>query len=420
MMDSYYFNSSTILKYLRKVLNEINTEYVDSGLRAGFIMKRFAQKYKIRKSIAVKLVLLCFLKDIGCYYQYEKIDVANPMKAAASTYTFLKHCSPLKETAKALLFYNSKYIPNLDSEDYYCGQLISLINQVVLYVYQEYTIEEIEQLLTIDNKDKFDSEQVYQLIKLLKEEPDILDKLWQKNSLFVHEVGAFIQNANYSEEELISYIDMTNFAFEFHNNETLGHTVTTAIIAKELSKLSKLTETQISTIYFAALVHDIGKIKVPRKILCAPYKLEGNELTEMRYHVNYTKEILEGCFSYKIVEIASNHHEMLDGSGYPKGLKALDLSIGDKIIAIADIASALYCKRSYKESYPEEKIIEILLDKVEQGKIDRRLTNHFINNISSIMKLAKEKESIVLKQYNEMKEEYDALIESDSLCKFFN
>ena len=140
----------------------------------------------------------------------------------------------------------------------------------------------------------------------------------------------------------------------------------------------------------------------------------------MRYHVNYTKEILEGCFSYKIVEIASNHHEMLDGSGYPKGLKALDLSIGDKIIAIADIASALYCKRSYKESYPEEKIIEILLDKVEQGKIDRRLTNHFINNISSIMKLAKEKESIVLKQYNEMKEEYDALIESDSLCKFFN
>ena len=383
-------------------------------------MKRFAQKYKIRKSIAVKLVLLCFLKDIGCYYQYEKIDVANPMKAAASTYTFLKHCSPLKETAKALLFYNSKYIPNLDSEDYYCGQLISLINQVVLYVYQEYTIEEIEQFLTVDNKDKFDSEQVYQLIKLLKEEPDILDKLWQRNSLFVHEVGAFIQNANYSEEELISYIDMTNFAFEFHNNETLGHTVTTAIIAKELSKLSKLTETQISTIYFAALVHDIGKIKVPRKILCAPYKLEGNELTEMRYHVNYTKEILEGCFSYKIVEIASNHHEMLDGSGYPKGLKALDLSIGDKIIAIADIASALYCKRSYKESYPEEKIIEILLDKVEQGKIDRRLTNHFINNISSIMKLAKEKESIVLKQYNEMKEEYDALIESDSLCKFFN
>ena len=80
----------------------------------------------------------------------------------------------------------------------------------------------------------------------------------------------------------------------------------------------------------------------------------------MTFIDKYTKEILEGSFSYKIVEIASNHHEKLDGSGYPKGLKSIDLSIGDKIIAVADIASALYCRRSYKASFSTDKIIEIL------------------------------------------------------------
>lgn len=419
-MEAYYYNSSTILKYLRKVLNEINTEYVDSGLRAGFIMKRFAQRYKFNQKAAAKLVLLCFLKDIGCYYQDGNIDKNNKAYAAASTYTFLKHCSPLKDSAKPLLFYNAKYIEDLESEDYYCGLLISLINQVVIYVYQEYTIDEIEKMIRADTENRFHPIQVDELITLLREEEDILDRLWQRNSLFVHETGAYIQNAEYTDEELLSYIDMTNFAFEFHNHETLAHTVTTAIIAKELAKLSRLTQNQIDTIYFAALVHDIGKIRIPISILCSPNKLEGEDLREMRNHVIYTKEILEGSFSYKIIDIASNHHEMIDGSGYPRGLTAVDMSIGDKIIGVADIASALYCKRSYKASFSQEKITSILLGDAQKGRLDKRIVNHFINNIDEIMGLAKEREAVVLKAYDDMKEEYSALIESESLMKFFN
>ena len=83
-MESYYYNSSTILRYLRKVLNEIHKDYVDSGLRAGFIMKRFAQKYKLNSEIAVRLVLLCMLQDIGCFYQDGNIPKDNPALSAAS------------------------------------------------------------------------------------------------------------------------------------------------------------------------------------------------------------------------------------------------------------------------------------------------------------------------------------------------
>ncbi len=418
-MESYYYNSSTVLKYLRKVLNEIHKDYVDSGIRAGFIMKRYANKYRFNPNAAAKLVLLCILKDIGCFYQDGNIPKDNYALASASSYTFLKHCSPLKDAAKPLLFYNAKYMPDIESDEYYCGLLITLINQVVRYVFEEYTLDEIEELLKKDNSGRYHPDQIKKLIKLLRDEEDILEKLNQKNSIFIHETCSFVQNAEYSDEELLSYIDMTNFAFEFHNHETLAHTITTAVIARELAKLSRLSESQINCIHLAALVHDIGKIRVPVSILCHPGRLEGEALSEMRNHVVYTREILEGSFSYKIVEIAANHHERLDGSGYPRGLKAIDLSIGDKIIGVADVASALYCKRSYKDSFSEEKIIEILESDAKNNKLDSRIVNHFIDHINEIMSLAKEKESLVLQSYEEMKKEYEALSNSEQLNKFF-
>lgn len=419
-MENYYYNSSTIIKYLRKVLNEINRTYVDAGLRVGFIMKRYGEKYHFNPQINAKLVLLCILKDIGSFYQDEIIAKEDFASRAASSYTFLKHCSPLGDAAKPLLFYNSKYMPEIDSDDYYCGQLITLIDKVVQYNYEEYTLDEMEGLLKSDGSGKFNPVQIKNIIKLLRDDEDILEKLNQKNSLFIHEVSSFVQNAKYSDEELLQYIDMTNYAFEFHNHETLAHTVTTAEIAKHLAKFSRLTENQINCIYLAALVHDIGKIRIPVSILCHPGRLEGDMLKEMKNHVVYTKEILEGSFSYLIVEIAANHHEKLDGSGYPKGLREIDLSISDKIIAVADIASALYCKRSYKDRLPSDKIIDILSSDAKAGKIDLRIVNHLINNYDEIMQAAKIKEDIVLNAYQNMKQEYEALSKSTQLKKFFD
>lgn len=419
-MENFNYNSSTVIKYLRKVLNEINRGYVDSGMRVGFIMKRYAERYKIDEDMGPHLVLLCLLKDIGIFYQNDIIPKNNHAMAAASSYTFLKYCSPIGDYAKPLLFYKAKYLPDVDSVDYYFGLLMTLINQIVMYDYQEYTLDEIAEFLKKDTRGIYHPDQIKKVIKLLKEQEDILEKLNDKNSLFIYETTNYILKANFTDEELLGFIDTTNFAFEFHNNETLAHTVTTAVIAGELAKKSRLPKGMIEEIYLAALIHDIGKIRVPIEVLCFPGRLEGENLKEMQRHVVYSKEILENSFSYKIVEIASNHHEKLDGSGYPRGLRAIDLSIGDKIIAVADIASALYCKRSYKASFSPEKIIDILTGDAKKGKIEERIVNHLVDNFDEIMSLAKEKETVVLNNYATMKEKYEELINSESLHMFFD
>ena len=418
----YYFDDNSVLKYLRKVLAEINPGYVDCGIRSAFLLKRYIERYKVfdNPKKGPRLALLTMLKDIGTYYKSNRIPRSNPALAAASSYAFMHNCSPFNEDAKPLLFYQSKYLSDTNDPDHEAGLLMSLVNQIIEYNYQEYTIDEMYELIRKDKRGIFNPEQVKKMFKLLKEQPDIYQKLNDKNSLFIYEASKYISTADYSVEELIGFIDMATFAFEFHNDETLAHTVTVASIAEELARLSKLPEPMIIEIRLASLVHDIGKIRVPIEILSYPGKLSDAQFAEMKKHVEYTRDIITGCFSFKIVDIASHHHEKLDGSGYPEHLRERDLSIGDKIIAVADITSALYCKRSYKGSFADDKIQEILKSNCDKGQIDKRICQHLFDNWDHIMEVTKAVETDVLNQYGAMKGEFAALSKSKVLYQLFD
>ena len=415
-----YYNANTILKFLRKVLNEINKSYVDSGMRTAFLMKRYLEKYKLDTELSHQHVLLCMLKDIGLFYMDGAVPTNDPALAAASSYAFLHQCSPLGEAARPLLFYKAKYMEDVSNPDYEIGLLMTLLDQVSLYIYERKDIEEIEEILREDKrKKKYHPDQVKKVIKLLKDHSDIIEKLNSESELYVYETSKYISLADYGTDTLGEFLDTTSFMFEFHNHETMAHTVTTAQIAYDLAISCKLTESTSRAIEIAGKVHDIGKIRVPLEILCYPGKLEGEALAVMQSHAEYTKEIIEGCFSYVIVEIAARHHEKLDGSGYPLGITKKDLTSADKVLAVADICSALYCKRSYKAAFTPEKIQSILLSDAKAGKLDERIVNHLIDDYDNIMKNAKAVEDIALKKYDTMKDEYEALAKSPALRHVF-
>ena len=275
-VGAYYFDDNSVLKYLRKVLAELNPGYVDCGIRSAFLLKRYIEKYKVygdHPEKGSKLALLCMLKDIGTFYKSGEIPRSNHALAAASSYAFMHNCSPFGEDAKPLLFYQSKYLDDTYDPDQQAGLLMTLVNQIVEYNYQEYTVSEMVDLIKNDKRGIFNPDHVTKMFKFLKEQPDIYEKLNDRNSIFIYETSKYISSANYSVEELMGFIDMATYAFEFHNNETLAHTVTVAAIAEELARLSKLPDTMIAEIRLASLIHDIGKIRVPLEILCYPGRL---------------------------------------------------------------------------------------------------------------------------------------------------
>ncbi len=132
-----------------------------------------------------------------------------------------------------------------------------------------------------------------------------------------------------------------------------------AAIARQIG----LDDSAVEAILYAAPMHDVGKIGIPDQILLKPGRLDPDEWEIMRQHSILGVQILEGsdADSIKLAEtIALTHHEKWDGSGYPKGLKSLEIPLAGRITAIADVFDALTSKRPYKEPFPLEKAFSII------------------------------------------------------------
>jgi len=154
------------------------------------------------------------------------------------------------------------------------------------------------------------------------------------------------------------------------------------LIASQSADAFQLSEEWIEHLVLFAPLHDIGKIFMPEDILMKPGKLTQSEFEQMKTHTLKGREIIDhmiDSFGYKdrlhytslLRNIITHHHEAIDGSGYPFGLKGDDIPVEARIVAVADVLDALMTKRAYKEAWTlDETFAE--LHKLADHKLDRR------------------------------------------------
>jgi putative nucleotidyltransferase with HDIG domain len=142
---------------------------------------------------------------------------------------------------------------------------------------------------------------------------------------------------------------------------TFRHSLGVTQVAIEIARVLGLNKDRTRLVHRAALLHDLGKLRVPNSILDKPSALNEDEWRVVREHPNLTREILSriGPFA-ELAAIAGAHHEKLDGSGYPNGLTAADLPIEARIITVADIYGAMTEDRPYRSGLtPEQAMYNI-------------------------------------------------------------
>jgi HD-GYP domain-containing protein (c-di-GMP phosphodiesterase class II) len=145
----------------------------------------------------------------------------------------------------------------------------------------------------------------------------------------------------------------------------------TAIIAD----FYRLGQDEKMKLIIAADLHDIGKLAVPNEILDSPNKLSDEEFNVIKKHPYYTRLALQEIKGFEdITEWASNHHEKLNGKGYPFGKMAEDLDFNSRLMACLDIYQALTEERPYRKGLSHEKAIEILNKMMEDGFVDDKIT----------------------------------------------
>lgn len=171
-----------------------------------------------------------------------------------------------------------------------------------------------------------------------------------------------------AHNKLKKYFDdilkLTTRIIEKKDPYTLGHQTKVAKIATKIAEKLNLSKEKIDTIRIASYLHDIGKIVLPSEILNKPGKLTKNEYLLVQEHSKAGYDILKSSdFLYPIAEIVYQHHERLDGSGYPRGLKDDQISLEARIIAVCDLFDAMTSHRPYRPKFSIEETFKELKEK---------------------------------------------------------
>jgi len=154
-------------------------------------------------------------------------------------------------------------------------------------------------------------------------------------------------------------IQAMSFTSEIRDPYTAGHQKKVCELAVAIGKEMNITEEQLQGVKFAAMIHDIGKISVPSDILSKPGKIGKTEFEVVKGHSQTGYELLDKInFPWPISVIVHQHHEKLDGSGYPNGLKDDDILLEAKIISVADTVEAMTAHRPYRAALGIDKAME--------------------------------------------------------------
>lgn len=148
-------------------------------------------------------------------------------------------------------------------------------------------------------------------------------------------------------------------ALELRDIETKGHSDRVTHMTVELAKSYGIKGKDLTNVYRGALLHDIGKIGVPDNILLKPGPLTEEEWTVMRKHPQYSRELISTIDHLQpAMDIPYSHHEKWDGTGYPLGLRGLEIPLSARLFAVVDVWDALSSDRPYRKGWPKEKIAE--------------------------------------------------------------
>ena len=148
------------------------------------------------------------------------------------------------------------------------------------------------------------------------------------------------------------------------DTSTEEHTRRVATLAVEIGEQLGLSPNRLRSLAIGGLLHDIGKLSVPESILQRPAALDDGEYAEVKLHPERGRELLNelGGFDETVGRLVLDHHERLDGTGYPRGLESDDLDLPTRILAVCDVYDALVSARVYRPAWEHERALSLLRD----------------------------------------------------------
>lgn len=224
-------------------------------------------------------------------------------------------------------------------------------------------------------------------LRSLADDADLIARLSSPQRMQEHLASVF-GSVILGPVQLVDLCGLFSQTIDSKSPFTATHSLGVAHTSRMLLKLTRMADnSDLTTMFIAGLLHDIGKLAIPHEILEKPAALTPEELSQIQQHAETSLDLLGSIPGFTCVrDWGGRHHERLDGTGYPHGIRGASLSLPIRIIAVADVFTALTEDRPYRLGLPLAKAMEIIESMAERCYIDANVAALLADNVLRVNK----------------------------------
>lgn len=406
-----FISSKNIFLLIRDTLKLIDKRSMKHGSRTGYIFyKMLQQRGGYEKFEMAELVMLATLHDIGAYKTDDvkttlQFEARNCMAHSIYGYLFLKYLSPMEEKSKVVLYHHVDYTQIKELNYTYKEEAAFLSLAEKIDIYREALGEKFSFSLLTKYAGTRYSEEALTLFQQADNEYDIFERI-QSNE-YEKELDELMDYIMFTNEEKKRYMEMLMYSLGLRSPNKVVDSVTSMCICEELAYRLLINETETEKLYYGALIHDIGMLAIPEEIVEKNGELTEEEKIIVQKHVEISEEILKNRLDQDVLNIATAHHERLNGSGYPQKLKDADLNLLQKILQVADVVTSLMHGEFYQNNANEQDITNYLQKEVEGKRLSKQVVDTMVLYYGEIMEKVKIESGQILLLHKKLETQFE-------------
>ncbi|HEY9076198.1 MAG TPA: HD domain-containing phosphohydrolase [Anaerolineaceae bacterium] len=369
------------------------------------------------------LVIAAALHDVGGLTRQDRLDALdfeyqNPYGHSVNGYLLLKTFTPFHQAARIVRFHHVAWQYGagtvFDDEPVpIASHLLQLADRVAILIDpQQDVINQVAGILTKIQEqagERFVPQHVAALEALAEKEAFWLDAVYMRSLNYLNRRLRW-EELEITQMEFKGLADLFRRIVDFRSPFTATHSAGVAAVAERLALLVDFSPADCWLIHLAGLLHDLGKLAVPAEILEKPTTLTKAEFDQVRRHTYYTFHILEPLKILDLVRVwGAFHHERLDGHGYPFHLDETDLPLGSRIVAVADIFTALTEDRPYRPASPPAEALALLMDASAHRRVDHQVVAVLRDHLTHLDSVRRTAQQTALDEYRNFVETAERL-----------
>ena len=408
-MNAHFTNMRDLARAFAHAMDLISPEVQDHHYKVAYLSYRIAEELNLDEKGKRLAIYAALFHDVGSVALDSRITLADVERSAekfAATGADILGMFPRTHKVSEIVrlsqtsWKNIKALPKLIKNPYVISQTVHLADAVSLVIDENTPVlvqaENIINSLSASSDGEFSPAVVNAFIRTAKKEYVWMDMLYKPDCFL-----DFIKNDNtVTLDETVRLTELMSLIIDFRSPFTAMHSAGVAASAVCLAELMGMSEDECSMMRIAGNLHDLGKLKVPKEILEKPGKLTDEEFNIVKEHAYFTYVLLNDIEGFEeITKWAAFHHEKLDGNGYPYHLEKGELPLGSRIMAVADIFSALTEDRPYRKGMNKEEALGILRQNASNGAVSDIIVELLAANYEQIDKAREEASAAAGKRY---------------------